>query len=330
MKPADLALAALSGPEAPLAPLEATRADQNPVLVYLAGRKSERTRQTMRQGLERLARAGGWAKYPVEAIPWHQMTFAHTDALRAALTRQVSQSTVALSLAALRGVSKTAWKLGLVTYEQHARATAWDLGGTPDRLPAGREISPPEIVKLQAYCTAQPTPYGEFLSGIFAVLFGAGMRAHEPGGLTIDAYDPDEHSVRFVRKGRKQAEIPLGGAEAAALEAWIAVRRTLDVPATWLFPRVQRNGIVRAQPITNKGLWHLCKAIGEAASIREFSPHDTRRTYCTRLLSSGLDLATAQRLMSHSSPATTVRYDKRQARADAEARQRVTIWGGEG
>ena len=52
-----------------------------------------------------------------------------------------------------------------------------------------------------------------------------------------------------------------------------------------------------------------CKA-GESidTGCKEWTLHKFRRTYATRLLRSGLDLSTVQKLMGHSDLASTMRY----------------------
>ena len=50
-------------------------------------------------------------------LPWHRLGYQHTQALRAALADRYSPATVNRHLAALRGVLKEAWRLGLMDAE---------------------------------------------------------------------------------------------------------------------------------------------------------------------------------------------------------------------
>ena len=49
----------------------------------------------------------------------------------------------------------------------------------------------------------------------------------------------------------------------------------------------------------------------EQLGIQDFSPHDLRRTYATRLLQMGGDINIVRQAMGHASIATTQRYDRR-------------------
>ena len=49
----------------------------------------------------------------------------------------------------------------------------------------------------------------------------------------------------------------------------------------------------------------------EQLGMKEWTPHDMRRTYATNLLNLGIDIVTVKDMMGHSSIATTQRYDKR-------------------
>jgi integrase len=69
----------------------------------------------------------------------------------------------------------------------------------------------------------------------------------------------------------------------------------------------------------------ICEKRGQEAGLREFSPHDLRRTYISVLLDRGVDLATAADLAGHASPNTTKRYDRRGERARHAAAEVVVV-----
>jgi integrase/recombinase XerD len=289
----------------------------------------------MRDSLDRIARLLGVA---AKDVPWHRMRFAETEAIRGALLRaNYSRATMDITLASLRGVLKQARRLGLMTAEDFTNATEWDrVGG--EQLPAGRDLSNDEIARLATYCRSVgpdgadwPTSaYGAFLGALFGVLIGAGLRATEASRLPVEAYDRAERSLRLVRKGKKERVLPLGLDTTEPLDVWLAVRAELDVPTPALFVRVQLDGSVRPQTaeLNRRAIEYLCDIVAPAAGIARFTPHDCRRTFATRTLDGGIDLSTVQRLMSHSSPKTTARYDKRGLKADAKARDGVRLWPG--
>lgn len=55
------------------------------------------------------------------------------------------------------------------------------------------------------------------------------------------------------------------------------------------------------------------------AGVKPFTPHDLRRTFVSRLLDSGVDIAIVAKMAGHSNIQTTARYDRR----PEEAKQRA-------
>lgn len=325
------------GPQSALTTVGGTLARVGAYESYLASRNSDQSIITMRESLARIGRLLG--RDP-QAIPWHRMTYAETDAIRAALLRgNYAPDTVRVTLCALRGVLWQAAKLGLMDPGVCALATKLP-HVTGERLPAGRDLSEEEIGKLAAYCASvgpasvewPASAYGAFLSGLFATLIGAGLRATEACRLTLEGFDPQGPSLRLLRKGKKERIIALGLDVVKPLEEWIAVRAELEglerIPA--LFVRVFPDGSLspRATIMNSRSLEYLCEIVAEGAGVAPFTPHDCRRTFATRSLDAGIDLARVQRLMSHESPKTTARYDRRAWREDAAARATLTLWPG--
>lgn len=294
-----------------LAATAAGRADTNAAAVYLAGRKPA-TRATMRRALNTIAwlLAGApddepWPDDSYLGVPWARMRFQHTDAVRAALAERYAPATANLHLSALRGVLRTAWRLGQMTAEDFQRAA--DLGAVAgERLPAGRAVASGELSALLATC-------GQDLGGIrdaavIAVLYAGGLRRAELAGLDLDHYEltPDGARLRVLGKGNKERLVPLAGGAARALGDWLAVRGDDAGPLFRVIGNRNRGG-----RMTTQAVYAMLKTRATAAGVASLSPHDLRRTFVGDLLDAGADIATVQKLAGHASPATTARYDRR-------------------
>jgi hypothetical protein len=141
-----------AGATAPANPTAA--ASGGPVAVYLARLTSADSRRAMASSLELLAELlvdGQPADRAVRArrrqastplaiaVPWHELRYGHTQALRSWLAEHCSPAAANRHLAALRGVLREAWRLGLMGGEDLARAI--DLASVPGTsLPAGRYV----------------------------------------------------------------------------------------------------------------------------------------------------------------------------------------------
>src|SRR5215217_5632529 len=213
----------------------------DPLAVYLARLTSPESRRAMAASLELLAEllADGRPTEPTErqrrrragqplaiAVPWHQLRYGHTQALRSWLAEHCSPPAANRHLAALRGVLREAWRLGLMNGEDLARAV--DLASVPGRsLPAGRYVEDGDVRRLVAACLADDTPGGRRDAAVLAVLFAGGLRRAEAVALDIDDYDAGTGHLTVTGKGRRQrrSALPAGGRR--AMEAWLAsdVRR---------------------------------------------------------------------------------------------------------
>ncbi len=295
-----------------LLPAEAAvgRADTNAAAVYLAGLRPS-TRKTMRRALNTIAwlLAGETAAERLDdsllSVPWARMRFQHTDAVRAALAERYAPATANLHLSALRGVLRTAWRLGQMTADDFQRAA--DLGAVKgERLPSGRAVASGELSALLGTC-------GQDMGGIrdaaiIAVLYAGGLRRAELAGLDLASYETTAEGARLIvlGKGNKQRSVPLAGGAARALGDWLAVRGDDDGPLFRVIGNRNRGGRMTAQAV-----YAMLRARATAAGVASLSPHDLRRTFVGDLLDAGADIATVQRLAGHASPATTARYDRR-------------------
>jgi integrase len=292
---------------------------------FLSGYRNPRTVATYREALGRIRKVAGLA---VDYADWGALRYEHTKAIRAALHARYKPRAVAVTLIALRGVLREAWRLGIMTREELARATDWPRPPPSRRLPAGRDLSVEEVAAIARWCGARKGPYGALVRGLFACMLGGGLRASEVAGLVLEGYQGG--ALRLVGKRDKERIVPLSPAARAAVEEWILARDELGVWSPFLFVRIQASdddrGYAGNVPVSRQTLGHLCSNVARGAGIVRFGPHDLRRTYTTRLLQLGVELAFVQRLMGHERADTTALYDRRTHDAIVRAVEGIEIW----
>ena len=287
--------------------------DRNPALAYL-GRLAPGFRRTMKAALDAMAARLAGGDCPGEGFPWGQLRYEHTAKLRADLAGSgLAPATVNKLLAALRGVLREAWRLGLVDAETYHRAVDLPtVRGTA--LPAGRGLTPGEVRALFRACP--PTVGGARDAALLAVLYGAGLRRSEAVALDLGDLDPESGALMVRQgKGRKARIVYASNGAQAALDAWIKARGSEDGA---LFCPVRAERVTLAR-ITDQAVLYILRRISARAGVARFSPHDLRRTFIGDLLDAGADLVTVQALAGHSSVQTTARYDRRGERVKREA-----------
>ncbi len=329
------------------ASVAAARQLQRPVAAYLASLAPD-SADTMRKRLRAVAElldvAPAYAGQPPEAAfadGFHRLAFTEVEFIRQRLLRRGdAPATVNLTLAALKGVARYAWHLGLLDVEAYQRIKAVrPARGT--RLPAGRALAADELARLARACLADPTPAGIRDLALLAVLRVGGLRRAEVAALRLADYRPgDPPTLTPLGKGNKERRVTLNGDAALALARWLGVRGAAAGP---LFVATDRYGNLagrtrrvvadQAPPgITASAVYRVIARRADEAGVPDLSPHDFRRTFVGDLLEHGHDLSTVQRLAGHASPTTTARYDRRgeapQARATADLRFPTGLDGG--
>ena len=134
--------------------------------------------------------------------------------------------------------------------------------------------------------------------------FDTGFRAGEIYSLRVCDVDFDDNSVVAVSyKGKRRTERRFGMTTRLASEMRKLVEGKKPEDRVFAFNSVKRS-FGTAKRLTG---------------LPDFRLHDTRHTATTRLISRGMSLSEAGKLMGHSQPATTWRY----AHADHATRQRA-------
>jgi integrase len=310
--------------------------ERDPYRVYLDRLDSDSSRRTMRGCLDRIARIIAMDETVTGAgRPWWRLRYEHTTRIRAELRERTgehggpaySPASVNKHLVALRQVLRECWRLGLMSAEDYQRAA--DLGSVEgSRLPRGHHLPGEALGAALALCEQDTSTAGRRDAALLCVLYSTGARRAEIAGLALADYDPAERSLRVRGKRGKERLVYVTVEVAARLDTWMAVRGR--APGA-LFPPVSRGGRCRgdgdgrfAHP-TGQAIAGIVTRRLTEAGVTPHTPHDFRRTFIGELLDAGVDLATAQQLAGHASPATTARYDRRPERRRREAVDRLRL-----
>lgn len=161
---------------------------------------------------------------------------------------------------------------------------------------------------IQALYTALPTARDKL---IFKLLIQSGARIGEVLSLKIeDIPVPDFSSeisvLHQVKSKGRYRDIYVPTELLAELDSYImgqrsAVRTAHNYVFTAQHPH-QKNG-----PLSYRGLYEVFKRAGKKVEI-DFKFHDTRHTFVTRLVESGMDFSVVQILAGHKHITTTQKY----------------------
>lgn len=289
---------------------------ENPAAVYLASLASERSRRVMAGDLRTLgailtgADPKAARSIDIFALDWAALRYAHTAALRAHLIDLgYSPATINRQLSALRGVLKAAWRLGYTTADEFARAA--DVANVKaETVPSGRELAQGEIFALVQACKQDGTPAGVRDAAMIGLLYTAGLRRAEI--VALDRADFDETTGKLLvraGKGRKQRTVYVQGGALRALLDWLAIAaQTSSEP---LFVPILKSGRLQTRRMSAQSVYDMLQKRAAEARVKDFSPHDFRRTFVGDMLDRGVDIATVANIAGHASVDTTRRYDRR-------------------
>lgn len=300
--------------------------DRHPAAVYLASLPSERSRRVLAGDLRTMAAllSGMDVKdargIDIFAVEWSALRYTHAAALRFRLIELYSPASVNRMLSALRGVMKEAWRLGYVTAEEYHRAVdVQNVKG--ETVPSGRELAQGEILALVNACKDDASPAGARDAAIIGLLYTCGLRRAEIVALTHDDFDAETGRLLVrVGKGRKQRTVYVQGGALRALTDWLVVSQN---GSSSLFVPILKSGKIGERQMSAQSIYDLLKKRAEQAGVKEFSPHDFRRTFVGDMLDRGVDIATVASIAGHASVNTTKRYDRRPEETKRKAAEKL-------
>jgi integrase len=257
-------------------------------------------------------------------VKWEAVSQPYVARMRTMLLEQgFSPATTNVTLAAVCGVLREAWRLGKIDSDQLLRATDVKPAHGSRINKKGRLLSPFEIRALFEACLADKSPAGVRDAALFSLAIGAGLRRDELCHSRVDDYRLETEvpgfSCLFIRgKGNKERSVYIHNGAREAMGDWLTLRGS--DPGNIFLP-VSGTGEIglRTSRITGQAIAKIFAKRGEQAGVAAFSPHDCRRTYVSTLLDNGVDIGTAAKLAGHASVNTTRIYDRRGDRAAISA-----------
>lgn len=301
--------------------LEPGRLDQNPAAVYLA-KLGKRTRRVQADALNVIADIIS-PEVDYLAIPWHEIEYQHAQAIRAKLQERYTAGTVNRMLSALRETVHQAWLLGQTTAENYLKVKeVSNIKENKAAAAAGRQVTSGEIKALIDVCIEDKSPAGYRDAAIIGWMVTQGPRRFEVVSVDLSDYDPETGQIKFTGKGNKERTNYIENGTAAAFSDWLQVRGSEPGP---LFIPVNKGGNMTMARMTPQAVYNMINRRIDQAGIKDFSPHDLRRTYISNALDGGVDLSIVSDTVGHSDPKTTKGYDRRPEQAKKKAAQCLTI-----
>lgn len=287
----------------------ARKSEKLPARVYLDG-MADSSRAAMAGALDAIADffSPGATR---ETFAWQGVRYEDSQRLRRHLAGKYKARSVNKMLAALRGVLKTCWRIGLMSTDDYHHAR--DVRIVPIvEPPAGRRLALSELRKL-----VQSTE-DKRDAALVALLYAAGLRRFEAAGLRVGDYDRAIGQITVRGKRNKVRQIMVHEGWREPIEAWIDEygARSGDP----LFPRRSRK---TKKPdghhLSLRAVTYIVEHMRKRLGLAPFTPHDMRRTLLTNLIDSGADLVVVKRIAGHESISTTAGYDRRGRAAEDAA-----------
>jgi len=283
---------------------------ESPVESYCS-RMGEGSARTVRSGLSRCLQLAGMAEEDLS----RGITHAHSSRLVRALNESYGRRTVAKMLSFWRELIRECWRMGYMDRDAADRAMPRS-GNRGEEPLTGRHLGEGEIRALIRVC-------GEGVAGArneaLICLLAMGLRRGEVAGLSCGDWSGKILRVRGKRGRVRQISLPAESAE--AVDMWIVRRGQLKPDDPLLCSVRGESGSERR--LSQSGIRTILNGLVRKAGLERITPHDFRRTFAGEVLGSGADIGIVMRLMGHSNPATTLRYDRRPVEAAWNASERM-------
>jgi len=291
----------------------------SPVSCYLMS-LAPSGRRSMKSQLAQVAQILG--QEDIEVVEWHNLEYQQLIFIRSKLQESCkSVNTINTTMAAIRGVVKTAFKMGKVSADHLSRVT--QIGNVRGSAKSsGIALSLEESRKLIKRASSSDGEKGVRDCAILMLMLTAGLRRSEVASLNLGSFDLDKGRVSVYGKGGKLRHHNISGVTLKQLNKWAAMRDVTDDQAPF-FTQILKSGRTEER-VTPNTVYRLVKECGKAIGVEGLRPHDLRRSYISLLLEQGSDLSLVSQAAGHTNVTTTSRYDRRHVNAQTEAMRQLT------
>ena len=217
--------------------------------------------------------------------------------------RQLARRSIARKASAVRALLRWATEQGIITSDPSTGLQVPKLDRPLPKVLKAADAS--------ALCELPPLdgPIGVRDRAILELLYGSGLRVAELCGLDLDDVDLRSGTMRVLRKGRKQRQLPMSDPGRRSLARYLEEARSQLLEHA---KQAEINSAVflntRGTRLGPRGVRSLLHKYLRADGMRHASPHALRHSFATHMLDGGADLRAVQELLGHDSLATTQIY----------------------
>ncbi|WDE02368.1 tyrosine-type recombinase/integrase [Thalassomonas actiniarum] len=282
---------------------------------YLLSLESKQSRETMSSHLNNVARLFGVADHAM--FRWELLDSDIVYYIRGRFqTLGLSPATINTILCAVRQTVKHAFMKKQISHENYDRIKLVK-NLKASKVVANRVLSSEEIRNFLSACDDNSFA-GLRDATLFLTMIACGLRRAEAVAINIEQIDFNQREIIITGKGSKERRVWYSELTADYLREYLQELRGNEAGA--LFVRMNKyddpvlsskKSLQSVPGMTPPAVNYILKNRGLLGNIDGFKPHDLRRTFATKQLSSGTDIKTVSKLLGHASIATTQIYDLR-------------------
>ncbi|WP_281557875.1 tyrosine-type recombinase/integrase [Thalassomonas sp. RHCl1] len=282
---------------------------------YLLSLESKQSRETMSSHLNNVARLFGVADHAM--FRWELLDSDVVFYIRERFqTLGLSPATINTILCAIRQTVKHAFMKKQISHENYDRIKLVK-NLKASKVAANRVLSSEEIQNFLSACDDNSFA-GLRDATLFLTMIACGLRRAEAVAINIEQIDLNQREIIITGKGSKERRVWYPELTADYLREYLQELRGHGAGA--LFVRMNKyddpvlsnkKSLQSVPGMTPPAVNYILKNRGLLGNIDGFKPHDLRRTFATKQLSSGTDIKTVSKLLGHASITTTQIYDLR-------------------